>query len=359
MKQITLLIKPASSNCNLRCSYCFYNDVSEHREQKSYPMMSKETTIKLITRTVDSVDDDGIITFSFQGGEPTLAGIAYFQFFVNMVNTHKKQQTIQYCLQTNGTTMNDQWGIFFHEHNFLVGVSLDGYSQNMDLFRYDIKRNSVFQKVLRCTKLLEKHQVEYNILTVVSKQLSKEPEKLYDFYQKNHFKYVQLIPCLPSLEEGKEIDKETALTPKDYANFFIRFHDCWKKDVQTTKYIDINIFSNVYGLLQGQAPYQCGMLGRCFLQFVIEGDGSVFPCDFYVLDDLKMGNLNDDSFLSMLQSSNANKFLKDTNPQKEPCTTCRFINICKGGCKRQNICYLDDHYCGYQALLEHIVTSRG
>lgn len=357
MKQITLLIKPASSNCNLRCSYCFYNDVSEHREHKEYEMMSNETTIQLITQALNSVDDDGKVSFCFQGGEPTLSGLAYFQFFIDTVNKHKKKHTIQYALQTNGTTINEQWCTFFHEHKFLIGVSLDGYEQNMDHFRYDVKYNGVFQKVLRCTKLLEKYQVEYNILTVVSKQLSKEPEKLYQFYQKHHFHYVQLIPCLPSLEQGKEIDKETALTPKDYANFFIRFFDCWKKDINTNRYIDINLFNLIIGMFQGQPPYQCGMLGKCFIQFVVEGDGGVFPCDFYVLDNLKMGNLHQDSLLSMLESKQATSFLEEEYPTKQPCQTCRFIKLCNGGCKRQNVCYLDDTYCGYQALLEHILKA--
>ena len=119
MKQISLLIKPASSLCNLQCRYCFYEDVSDNRAVKSHGVMTLDTTTKLIERVLTSVDG-GQINFAFQGGEPTVAGLDYFKVFVNKVNELKnKRQKINYIIQTNGIVIDNEWCTFFKENKFL------------------------------------------------------------------------------------------------------------------------------------------------------------------------------------------------------------------------------------------------
>ncbi len=356
MDQIAFLIKPASSSCNLACSYCFYNDVSDQRQHFNYGIMSKTTTKNLIQKACDYVKDSGRITFSFQGGEPMVATLAYFEQFVALVQEIKTKQQIIYALQTNATLIDDAWASFFRKHQFLIGVSLDGYEKNMDQFRYDAKKKGVYYQVLRGINFLKKHQVEFNILTVVSASLAKHPKALYQYYKNNHYRHVQLIPCLPSLKGNQPMDKH-ALTYELYSEFFIQFFDCWIKDVGTKDFIEVNLFMNLLEMLQGRPPYQCGMIGRCFVQYVVEGDGSLFPCDFYVLDDLKMGNINVDSIEELRQSNAAQDFLKDDNFMKKPCEQCPFIRMCFGGCKRQNSCYLSDEACGYQEFLKHAIQK--
>ena len=185
MKQFSMLIKPASSGCNLHCRYCFYNDVAENREVRNNGIMSEQTvhTLLLRLREIEGLQQ---LSISFQGGEPTVAGLKYFEMFVRKMKQLPAQ--IDYSIQTNGTLINEKWAKFFHDNNFLVGVSIDGFRENMDHFRYDYHETSVFNKTINTLKLFDRYEVEYNVLTVVTSQLAREPKKLMDFYMKNKIK---------------------------------------------------------------------------------------------------------------------------------------------------------------------------
>ncbi len=348
MNQCAMLIKPASSNCNLRCKYCFYFDISEHNRG----VMNQEVSQQVIKRAFESVDEKGRIVFSFQGGEPMVAGIDYFKTFVGIVSNLKTTQQVMYSLQTNGTLINEDWADFFYEHQFLIGVSLDGYEKNMNEFRFDAQGKGVYYQVTRGIQLLRKKKVEFNILTVVTKSLAQKPEALYKYYRQNKFDFIQLIPCLPSLNADSIMDAQ-ALTPHLYAEFFIRFFECWKKDMMQGIRMDVNLFSNVHSLVNGYPPYQCGMIGRCTAQHVVEADGSVYPCDFYAIDELKLGNFMENTIDELRNSCTYNEFKKDEACEKKICSSCEFRAMCHGGCKRQNITYLSDEYCGYQQFLRH------
>ena len=356
MKNASFLIKPASSNCNLRCTYCFYHDVSANREQADYGIMSETTMNEMINKVFDEMDEEGHVTFAFQGGEPTVAGLPYFKRFVNKVNQARKSVSIHYAIQTNGTLIDDEWCEFFHEHNFLVGVSLDGYESNTNLFRYDAKGKGVYFKIMQGIKLLRKHHVDFNVLTVLSERLAKHPEALYNYFCSQKFDYIQLIPCLPSLSDDEIMNKE-ALTPQTYASFFKSFFDLWFTDVKKGKMMSVNQFDNLLTMIKGYAPYQCGILGHCSVQCVVEGDGSVYPCDFFVSEDKRCGNFKDSSLNEMLTSEAAQKFVNEEIKTREICLNCEYKKICNGGCKRMNVCFLEEDFCGYQQLLRHALNS--
>ena len=353
-KNISVLIKPASSLCNLRCRYCFYSDVSENRSVASFGVMEKETMHSLVEKISLHLKDGGDAFISFQGGEPTVAGLEYFKDFVLEVSKHP-DIVPHYSIQTNGTLIDENWAKFFKDHAFLVGVSLDGYQTNMDKFRYDPLKRGVFYKVLSGIEELKKADVDFNILTVVTSDLAKHPKALYKFFVEHHFEYIQLIPCLPGLEEQSNA---MSLTPDLYASFYNGFFDCWKADyIKGEKYLNVNLFENIAGMLQGYPPYQCGMLGRCSQQFVVEGNGDVYPCDFYCLDEHKLGNIRELSFKQLSESKNAKDFINASDCKKKPCESCRYINICNGGCRRQNICYLKEDRCAYREVLDHIAND--
>lgn len=350
MKQISFLIKPASSLCNLRCMYCFYMDVADNREQDSYGIMKKETMENLIQRAL-SLDVEQI-NFCFQGGEPTVAGLDYFQSFISYVNDHNESKRITYAIQTNGTLINMDWITLFKENNFLAGVSLDGFIENHDYFRKDAKKEGSFSRILENIKLLEENKVEYNILTVLTKRLAQRPNKLYDFYKRNHFQYVQLIPCLPSLE-GNEFMDRFALTPKSFSDFYKVFFDRWYEDYMNGHYMSVTLFDNIIPMYKGIAPNQCGMLGKCHLQLVIEGDGSVYPCDFFVLDQYKCGNINTNTIEEIMHSQAAHSFLHYKKKTCSECSRCPFYKMCCGNCRRLSACYYDENYCGYKDFLSY------
>ncbi len=348
---LSILIKPASSSCNLHCKYCFYVDVSEQRAIVNHGIMKKDTVDQLIHKAVEALSGNGEINFSFQGGEPTVAGLDYFIHFVEEV---KKYPNVipHYSLQTNATLIDEHWAKFFHDHQFLLGVSLDGFESNMNLFRYDQNGKSIFYKVLKGIDYLREYKVDFNILTVVTRQLAKHPKALYQFYRNHHFDYIQLIPCLPFMDSEKD---EDSLTPELYASFFKEMYSLFEKDVLNNKPISINLFDNIAGMLQGYPPYQCGMLGICNIHYVVEGNGDVYPCDFYCLDKYCMGNIHSCSFKTFNETAQAKQFLSEMNCKNSLCEKCRFVNLCNGGCRRQNICYLKEDYCGYQDLLQTII----
>lgn len=351
MKNLSFLIKPASSSCNLKCRYCFYADVSKHRDVVNHGIMKDSTTDALLRQTFEHLDEEGTVTFAFQGGEPTVAGIDYFQKFCEKAEGMKKEkQKVSYAIQTNGYLLDQQWCELLKKYDFLTGVSLDGYKDNHDYFRISGQNTATYKTVRNAIDLLKKNGVRFNVLTVLSRQLAKHPERLYKFYRKEQISYIQLIPCLAGLEED---GNPYALTPELFADFYKTFFDCWFEDYQKGIYRSIGLFDNLIPMFADIPPYQCGMLGFCRLQLVVESDGSVYPCDFYVLDRYNGGNIEKNSLPEILNSEPMRKFVAEKKPRSQCCKTCRFESLCHGNCKRMTQLYFNDHYCGYQDFLNY------
>jgi uncharacterized protein len=354
MKHFSVLIKPASSLCNLNCKYCFYHDVTTNRDTKSYGVMPTETSHQLIDRVYEFCKEQTIINFAFQGGEPLVAGIEYFDDFIayaNLKNT--KNHKINFILQTNGTLINEDWCTLFKKFHFLIGVSLDGFERIHNKNRLDYSDNKTHELIMNNISLLKKHCIDFNILTVLTKELSAYPNELFDFYKTNDFKYIQLIPCL------SDLDKETeyALTPKAFYKFYNVFFQLWFKELQKGNYISVTYFENIIPLFAGIAPSQCGYLGKCTLQFVIEGNGNVYPCDFYAYDKYYLGNIVDMSIEELRQSPKAKEFLLENKKTCTRCQKCQFYSICFGQCKRLSTCYYDDDYCGLEKFMSRNIDK--
>ncbi len=349
MKYISFLIKPASSLCNMRCRYCFYYDVADHREVRSHGIMQEDTMKALIDRALD-LDEEADITFAFQGGEPTVAGLSFFEAFTSYVDANKKRQTIHYALQTNGTLLDERWADLFKRYHFLIGISLDGYMQLHDHLRKDAQYEGTFKRVMKSIELLKQKNVDFNILTVLSSYVSAHPQKLFAFYLKHDLKYIQFIPCLAGLEEK---ESEFSLHPKQFASFYKVFFDLWFKEYQKGNYISVTLFDNVIPMFVGYPPQQCGMLGHCAPQFVVESNGDIYPCDFYVLDQYCCGNIKDHSLYELASCDTMRKFLKEPRRDCESCKDCPFERMCHRNCKRLNSAYYDEVYCGYRELLEY------
>lgn len=349
MKYISLLIKPASSLCNMKCRYCFYYDVADHREIRSHGIM-KEDTMKDLIDSVLGLDEEADITFAFQGGEPTIAGLSYFKNFIQYVNENKAKQIIHYALQTNATLLNEDWVDFFYENKFLIGVSLDVYEQLHNHLRKTANYEDTFKSVMKSIELLKKKKVDFNILSVLSSTLSKHPQKLFSFYKKNDLKYIQFIPCLAGLEEE---GNEYSLSPKEFSSFYKTFFKLWLEEYKKGNVISVTLFDNVIPMFIGYPPQQCGMLGLCAPQFVVESNGDIYPCDFYVLDEYCCGNISKNSLIEIVKSEPMQRFLSEPRRECKVCTDCPFINICHKNCKRLNSAYYEEDYCGYREFLEY------
>lgn len=331
MPNINVLIKPASGACNMRCRYCFYADEAAHREVANYGKISMETMERVIERAFEAADRS--VTFGFQGGEPTLCGLDFFRQVMELEKKHaKKGVTVSNAIQTNGLLIDDEWAEFLHENHFLTGLSVDGHMDLHDLNRVDAEGNGTFTRVMKAAETLEKHKADFNVLTVVTNGAARKIRRIYSFFRKNNLLWQQYIPCLDPLGEPRGCTSY-ALTPGLYASFLKELFDLWYEDVKAGRFIYIRYFENLLGMLLGQMPESCGLSGQCALQFVVEADGSVYPCDFYVLDRQRMGNVQEHSFKQMAFSDAAQEFLLAPTVH-DSCRECRWLGICRGGCRR-------------------------
>ena len=341
MKNLNLLIKPASSSCNLRCRYCFYYDVADNREVKNYGIMNDDTLENMVKKVFDDVEYSA--NFAFQGGEPTMAGIEFFEKFHKFVEKYNtKKIIVNFSLQTNGTLLNKKWLELFKKHNYLIGLSLDGNKEMHDTFRIDAKGEGTFSRVLKAAKMMKKAEVEFNILCVVNKLIAQNGKLVYNFFKNNGFRYYQFIPCLDSLSCSEE--KDYTLTAEDYGKFLDETFNLWYEDMMSGKRISVRHFDNYTKILLGEEPEACDMVGHCNMNAVLESDGSMYPCDFYVLDEFKVGNINESSFEELFKSEAEMRFLRTSLAVDEKCKVCRYFKICRGGCRRHKELTAEGNY---------------
>ena len=336
MKELQLLIKPVSSACNLNCRYCFYKDETNHRQKNMQKTMDKETMEMVIDKALAVAQT---CVFGFQGGEPTLAGLPFFQKFAAHVERKKRPgQTVAYTIQTNGVGLSDAWLDFFKEYGFLAGVSLDGVRKTHEENRQDIDGEGTFSQVFDCAKRFQKHGIPFHILCVLTAQTVEHIEAIYRFFMRKGFYAQQYIPCLDPLGEprGKE---PYSLTPGMYEEALKKLFDLWYEDKRAGVPVYLRQFENYVSMLAGGQPEACSMYGRCSLQNVIESDGTVYPCDFYALDEFEMGNIKDPAldFETLLRgtlSETPPKFFQEAQKRDFRCGGCKWYPLCRGGCRR-------------------------
>lgn len=332
MRDFSLLLKPASGTCNMQCKYCFYRDEMVHRACGDCGIMSAEIMEIIIQKALDETEQS--CSFIFQGGEPTVAGLSFFEQFVSCADRcNKKSVEIHYSLQTNGYGLDGRWAEFFATNHFLIGLSLDGTEEVHNQCRKDCHGGKTFQKVMETIGIFRAYGVEFNILTVVTSYSVKQVNQIYNFFRRENFVYQQYIECLDTLEVSEGM-KEYALTSVQYGDFLIALFKKWCRDLEVGKLVHIRYFENLLMMLSGEQPESCNMRGRCTKQWVVEADGSVYPCDFYALDKWKMGSFQTDSIQEMEAAQNGMQFVESSKQIPEECTLCQWFSICRNGCRR-------------------------
>lgn len=335
MPAASILIKPASSNCNIDCRYCFYKCLSSNREQYSLGFMTEETLESLVREAVEYAD--GYLAFAFQGGEPALVGLGFYKKAVDLQKKYNtKGLVIENTIQTNGLLLDEEWARFLARENFLVGLSLDGPRKLHDRYRQGLEGGGTFEKVMESVKLLERFQVKYNIVSVVTQDAAGQASYLYKFYKRNRFPFVQLIPCMD--EQGRSMaagvaGQNPALQPDSYGRFLKEIFDLWYEDFMRGEDMEIRMFSNLAQLAAGFPAEQCGMNGRCSCYFVVEGNGDVYPCDFYCMDDWRLGTVSD-GFANLEKVQRAQDFVAVSEKTEPECKDCPHFALCRGGCRR-------------------------
>lgn len=335
MPPVNIMIKPASGLCNMRCTYCFYADEMSKRQQSSYGMMTLDTLDNVIRKALAFAQGD--CTISYQGGEPTLAGLDFFRESIKMQEKYNVNHVrIHNALQTNGYAITDEWCEFFAQNHFLVGLSVDGIKATHDAYRKDAAGNDTYFRILETAKRLEQHHVDFNILMVVNAKTGPKIRKIYEQFRKQGFGYHQYIACLDPIGE-KQGCHEYSLTPQIYGQFLIDLFDLWSLDFWQGKQPYNRQFENWIGVLMGAAPEACDQRGVCNIQNIVEADGSVYPCDFYVLDEYCIGNLNTDTMEEIYENRKRSGFLENSLNHPQECKDCKYFKVCRGGCRRHRM----------------------
>ncbi len=328
----TFLIKPASGRCNLACTYCFYHDEAKNRSVPDYGIMDSETASTLIDRAFEF--PAGGYTFSFQGGEPTLAGLDYFENFVRTAREkNRKNARLHFALQTNGTLIDEQWARFLAENRFLIGLSLDGFRLLHDTARITKSGTGTYTHIKKNLSLLRTEGAEVNVLCVVTQNSVDNAERIYRHFKKLGFSWVQCIPCIDPLAHDGEKEPRS-LSAQGFADFFKKIFDLWFEDWQRGNPVHIRWFENLIGMAMGHPPESCGLSGRCNIIHTIEADGSVFPCDFYSTDEWYLGNIREMSFTELASTEAAQNFIGSSLEKAPDCEQCPYFPLCRGGCRR-------------------------
>lgn len=325
----SLLIKPASAVCNLDCSYCFYLD----READPY----KELPARRMTReTLERLVDTYLFysypqsTFAFQGGEPTLAGLPFFETLVDFQQRYGRNgQAVSNALQTNAMLLDDAWAQFFRQYNWLLGVSLDGPEEINDLYRYNKAGHGTSKRVLQSVETLQKNKVDFNILCVVSQANVEKPRELYRFYKSLGIDNLQFIPLAEFHPDGSRMP--FTITAKQYGAFLVEMFDLWWPDRRTMR---IRFFDNLAEALAGLKPGSCTMHETCDSYCVVEYNGDVYPCDFFVESRWKLGNIHDDSWTEIARRTRRYQFASKKTLAHPECQACEWQSICHGGCPK-------------------------
>lgn len=330
----------------MHCDYCFYCDETEKRQRKSYGFMSEDTLKNIIRGTLSRAKVSA--SYAFQGGEPTLRGLDFFRKvveFEDLYNPHGIR--IQNALQTNGTLLDEAWCEFLAENHFLVGLSVDGIGETHDKYRhFKGTGGSAFERTLKAAELMDRTGVEYNILTVVNSETAANIEAIYDFYREKGWRWQQYIACLDPLGAEKG-NHPWSLTPELYGKFLIDLFDLWYEDLQENQQPYIRQFENWIGILMGYPPEACDQRGICGVQYVCEADGSVYPCDFYMLDEYRLGNFSTDRIEEIDSNRMKIGFLEESMKKPAACRTCEYSLICRGGCFRNRERSLTGEYRNY------------
>jgi uncharacterized protein len=360
-----VMTKPIGPLCNLDCKYCFYLEKEKLFPSNENFKMTDEVLENYVRQYIEHQDVPEI-SFAWQGGEPTLLGVDFFRKVVALQKKYAGGKAISNALQTNGTLLDDGWGEFLAENRFLVGLSIDGPAKLHDAYRVDKKGGATYAKVIGGLRVLKKHKVEFNTLTVVNRVNSRKPLEVYRFLRDMGSGFIQFIPLVERLadaeatrlgldlavppradEEGEKRMPVTdwSVEPRQYGEFLCAIFDEWvRRDIGRTY---VQIFDVTLGNTIGQGGGLCVFSEKCGTALALEHNGDVYSCDHYVYPRYKLGNVLNHSLGEMVASTEQRRFgsdKADTLPQY--CRTCDVRHLCHGECPKHRFIRTPDGETG-------------
>ncbi|MCA9996891.1 MAG: anaerobic sulfatase maturase [Anaerolineales bacterium] len=381
-----IMTKPTGAICNLDCKYCYFLS-----KEMMYPgsrfRMADELLETFVRQYIESQKVPEV-TFAWQGGEPTLMGLSFFERVIHYQQKHARPgMKIHNALQTNGTLLDDAWCQFFKKHNFLIGISIDGPQELHDAYRVNKGGAGSFTQVMRGWRLLAAHGVEYNVLCTVHAANQDHPLEVYRFFRDAlKTQFIQFIPIVerattqllplanigwsernggerPLYTQSGTLTSERSINAAKYGSFLNAIFDEWvRHDVGQ---IYVQIFDVALGAWLGQPGGLCVFAPTCGQALALEHNGDLFSCDHFVEPDHLLGNIQSDHMLTLVASAKQQQFgqdKSDTLPQY--CRQCEVRFACHGGCPKNRFIHTPDgepglnYLCaGYKAFFNHVDRS--
>jgi uncharacterized protein len=292
-----------------------------------------ETTLEKFVK--DMFECSNNPTFTWQGGEPTVMGLEFFQKVVDMQRLHAKGKSYSNALQTHGMFLNEAWADFLRREKFLVGISLDGPEEIHDRYRKDRRGQGTFQRVFENAKMLLKKEVPVNLLASVNDYSVKYPKKIYEFFVDNGFIFMQFSPVVERHPQNPKLVAPYSVNARDYGRFLNKVFECWIKhfDFKRLKQkTSVRFFDNLLQKYIGMTPAHCVLHKRCNDYLVVEHNGDLFSCDFLVSRDTHLGNLHDISLKTAFESAAHIAFGERKAAYGDECKRCQWLDKCYGGC---------------------------
>ncbi len=351
-RPFSLLVKPTSADCNLRCSYCFYLDRSELYPEVRQHRMS-DATLERMLRSFLATEQPQY-AFGWQGGEPTLMGLEFFRQVTELQRRlGRPGALVSNGFQTNGTRLDDDWARHFAQYRFLVGVSVDGPATLHDRYRLDRGGRPSHARVLQGIAALKRQHVEYNVLSLVSHANVRHPETVYEYLCAQGVQHHQYIECVEFDASGRL--QPFAIGAAEWGEFLCRLFDRWyAKDVYR---ISIRLFDTILSRLVDHVSNTCAAGDSCDQYFVVEYNGDVYPCDFHVGPQWRLGNVHQDEWEALQQSPAYRAFADGKRQWHAACTVCPWLRFCHGDCPKNRAGSAPDapsHLCaGWKRFYAH------
>ncbi len=324
-----ILFKPAGHDCNMACDYCYYRSAGRLYPGVDRPRMTPDVFEAACEQYLALGPNE--IKFGWQGGEPTLLGLDFFRQVVGIERSHARSgDCFGNGLQTNGVVLDDEWCGFLAANRFLVGLSVDG-PEDLNVVRRFPNGRPAFDVTMRALELLKKHNVEFNILVVISMANVDHARRIFRFLVDGDLHYSQFIPCTePTGEPG--VLSEHSITAAQYADFMIELFDAWVENDDPTYYV--RGIDNWLHLFFGLPPECCEFRGDCSNLVTVEWNGDVYPCDFYVQEHYLLGNVRRRTLEQMLSGPVFREFVRRAHTLPRVCEGCEWLAYCHGGCYR-------------------------
>lgn len=361
-RPLYLMAKPAGAACNLRCSYCYYLEKRDLYQGSSQLM--DEETLELFIKEYIEAQTTPEVMFIWHGGEPLLRPIAFYQLALELQQRYARGRKIDNCIQTNATLLTDEWCKFLQKNNFLVGVSIDGPRHMHDALRKRAQGEGSYSDVIRGIRLLAKYHIEWNAMATVNAINVEHPMEFYRFFRDElECRYLQFTPVVERthilegrcrLLHGSEPDGVVtpySVTAKQWGEFLCAIFDEWVRNDVGEMFVQL--FDTTLANWVGAPAGVCTMSKYCGQGAAIEHNGDVYSCDHFVFPEYKLGNIHDNSLISMMYGTKQREFgeAKYRSLPKQ-CRKCKYEFACHGECPRNRFISTADGQHGLNYLCE-------